>query len=208
MDAFRTEAETAFRRRAADYFGRFAGPEPPGPRPAPERIWADLDGEDGPGRLDRRVAILEEAAASDPRLGRALLDWRLSSGPLGPPEKTACRLGRLAGTADHILRAGAEAARARGAFASSLMGCRDEQERLAGLVSLADLARLGACRLCRLLERGERQRADLESGSLGKRAEALAAEMRAAARGLLGDDWAAGHLAADDPPPGRERRTP
>jgi hypothetical protein len=208
VDAFRTEAETAFQRRAAEYFGRMAGPEREAGAPPPERIWADLDGEDVPGRLDRRVSILEEAASRDPRLGRELLDWRLSAERPDLPEETACRLGRLAGTAAHVHRAGTAAARERGAFASSLMGCREVQESLAGLVSLADLARLGACRLCRLLEQGEAERAGRESELLRARAEALAADVRSAAQALLGEDWAARYLPAGAPRPDEERMTP
>ncbi len=208
MDAFRTEAEADFRRRAAEYFERMAGPGRGDGAVPPERAWADLDGEDVPDRPDRRVSILEEAADRDPRLGRELLDWRASVARPGPPEETACRLGRLAGTAAHVLRAGTAAARERGAFASSLMGCREVQERLAGLVSLADLARLGACRLCRLLERGDGERAGRESEQLRARAEALAEDVRAAALALLGEDWVARHLPAEDPRPDQERKSP
>ncbi|MEN6560742.1 MAG: hypothetical protein ABFD52_08220 [Acidobacteriota bacterium] len=208
MDAFRTEAETDFRRRAAEYFERIACPGRGDGALPPEKIWADLDGEDVPGRPDRRVSVLEEAADRDPRLGRALLDWRASAARLDPPEETACRLGRLAGTASHVLRAGTAAARERGDFASSLMGCRETQERLARLVSLADLARLGACRLCRLLDRGDGERAGLESDLLRARAEALDADVRAAAMALLGEDWVARNLPAERPRPVQERISP
>lgn len=205
MDAFRTGAETTFQRQAAEYFGRLPGPDPQGGGVTPERIWAQLDGPDVPGRLDRRVSILEEAARHDPRLGRELLTWCSAAGRLEPPEETACRLGRLAGTAAHALRAGTAAARERGAFASSLMGCRAAQESLAVLVSGADLARLGACRLCRLLERGEGERAGRESALLEARGAALAGEVRTAALALLGEAWVEKYIPPEDLRSGHER---
>jgi hypothetical protein len=207
MEAFRTEAETAFRRRAAGYFALVFRPSRGGDA-APAKIWADLDGSAAAAGPDLRVAILDEASRRDPRLGRELLEWRASAAATDPVEETACRLGRLAGVAAHVLEAGAAAARDRGAFDSSLMGCRDVQERLAGLVSLADLARLGACRLCRLVERGDVERAGREAALLRSGAAALAAEVRAAALSLLGEDWVTANFPPDDLPSGPERTQP
>ena len=175
-------------------------------------IWRDLDGSPagggeaaGPGdRLSRRVSILEEAARHDPRLGRDLLVWRAAA-PLDPVEEIACRLGRAAGAAAHVLEAGAMAARERGYYSSSLMDFREVQESLAGLVSGAELARLGACRLCRLLERGETDQAALESAALDARAAALAADLRSVAGSLLGPSWVDARLPADEGPSAIER---
>jgi hypothetical protein len=85
------------------------------------------------------------------------------------------------------------------------MDFREVQERLAGLVSGAELARLGACRLCRLLERGKTERASLESGAFSARAAALEAEVRSVAGSLLGSSWAADRLPADEAPTANER---
>ena len=212
MDEFRTAAEAAFRANAADYFRRIPDPGPAGPRAGPEAIWRELDGSpaggEGPGSacgpLSRRITILEEAARRDPRLGRDLFDRRAGAS-LDPVEETACRLGRAAGAAAHILAAGALAARERGFYSSSLMAFREVQERLAGLLSGAALARLGACRLCRLLERGETERAALESGALGARAAALEAEARSVAGSLLGSSWVDARLPSDEVPTANER---
>ena len=212
MDEFRTGTEAAFRRNAADYFRRIPDPGPSGSLTPPDAIWRDLDGsaaggEDagGPGgRLSRRVSILEEAASHDPRLGRDLFARRAAA-RLGPVEEIACRLGRAAGAAAHVLEAGTLAARERGYYSSSLMDFREVQERLAGLVSGAELARLGACRLCRLLERGESDRAVLESEALDARAAALEAEVRSVAGALLGPSWVDARLPADEAPTANER---
>lgn len=207
MDAFRTEVESEFRRRAAAYFDRRPGPAVDA-APDAARIWADLDAGRAPAGLDRRVAVLDEASRRDPRLGAKLLDGLSSGAGFGPVEETACRLGRLAGAAAHVLEAGSAAARERGAFASSLMGCRQVQESLAGLVSLADGARLGACRLCRLIERGDGERAGREAALLWDRLGPLAEDLRAAARSLLGEGWVAANFPPDGLPPGPERTLP
>ncbi len=208
MDAFRTEAESAFRRRAAAYLDRRPGPAGSAAAEAPSKIWADLDAGAAPADLDRRVAVLDEASRREPRLGFELLGVLASRAGFGPVEETACRLGRLAGAATHVLEAGAAAARDRGAFASSLMGCRQTQESLAGLVALADGARLGACRLCRLIERGDGERAGREAVLLRARLAPLADELRTAARSLLGEDWVAVNIPPDGFPPGPERTLP
>lgn len=207
MDAFRTEAETAFRSRAAGYFAPFPRPEL-GDDPSAARIWADLGRGAEAAGPDLGVAVVEEASRRDPRLGRRLLEWRISAGALDPAGETACRLGRLAGVAAHVLETGAAAARERGAFASSLMGCREVQESLAGLIAAADQARLGACRLCRLIERGDNARAGLEAARLRSGGAALASAVRATALTLLGQDWVAANFPPDESSSGPERTQP
>ena len=212
MDEFRTGTEAAFRKNAAEYFRRIPDPGPAGAITPLDVIWRDLDGSPaggdeagGPGSsLSRRVSILEEAARHDPRLGHDL-HARRDAAPLDPVGEIACRLGRAAGAAAHILEAGAMAARERGYYSSSLMDFREVQERLAGLVSGAGLARLGVCRLCRLLERGETDKAALESRALDARAAALEADLRSVARALLGPSWVAARLPADEGPTANER---
>lgn len=127
--------------------------------------------------------------------GRALR--RAAEDRSDPLKAVALRWERLAATADRVVEAGARAARERGAYSSSLMGCREVQESLASLVAGADLVRLGACRLCRLLERGERDRAVLESERFDVRAGELAEEVRAVAVALLGEPWVHAYLDAD-----------
>ena len=135
--------------------------------------------------------------------GRALR--RAAEDPSDPLKAVALRWERLAATADRVVEAGARAARERGAFSSSLMGCREVQESLASLVAGADLVRLGACRLCCLLERGERDRACLESERFDIRAGELAEEVRAVASALLGEPWVHATLDADGGPSADER---
>jgi hypothetical protein len=212
VDEFRTGAEAAFRKNAADYFRRIPDPGPAGSLTSPDAIWRDLDGSPaggdeagGPGsRLSRHASILEEAAHHDPRLGHDL-QVRRAGVPPDPVEEIACRLGRAAGAAAHVLEAGAEAARERGYYSSSLMDFRKVQERLAGLVSGAGLARLGVCRLCRLLERGETDKATLESRALDARAAALEADLRSVAGSVLGQSWVDTRLPADKGPTAGER---
>jgi hypothetical protein len=212
VDEFRTGTEAAFRRNAADYFLRIPLNGPAGSVTRPDAIWGDLDdspagGEDvgsAGSRLSRRVTILEEAARHDPSLARELF-VRTASASLNPVEEIACRLGRAAGAAAHVLAAGSLAARERGYYSSSLMDFREVQERLAGLVSGAELARFGACRLCRLLDKGETARASLESGALSARAAALEAEVRSVAGSLLGPSWVDARLPADEAPTANER---
>jgi hypothetical protein len=207
MDEFWTADEAAFRKRTADYFRRRGKPRASCAAACFESIWTDLHGASGADgavspprcRLSGSISIIEEAACQDPKLGRELFEWRAAA-PLDPVEELACRLGRLAGTATYVLESGAGAARERGSFSSSLMGCREVQESLAGLVSGAAIMRLGSCRLCRLLERGERDRAVRESAMLDARARALAADVRSAARLLLGDPWVEANIPADDRP--------
>jgi hypothetical protein len=216
VDAFWTPEETAFRRTAADYFRRLPGPGPSAAASPPDKIWRDLAGASGDGGalsfrdglLGGRVSICDEAACRDPRLGRDLLAWRAGAVPLDPLEETACELGRLAGTAAHVLGAGARAARDRGAFASSLMGCREIQESLAGLASGAEWLRFGACRLCRLIERDDRVMAQAEAARLRAKAREIAGDVRAVALSLLGAPWVAENLAAADALSANERTRP
>jgi hypothetical protein len=196
LDAFWTAEETSFRGKAREYF-RDGGPHRPS---------TALAVPSGLG-LSGRVSIFEEAARHDPRLGSDLLAWPAVSADLPPDplESLACRLARLAGTAAHVVEAGARAARERGSFSSSLMGCREVQESLAGLVSGAGLVHFATCRLCRLLEKGERDRAGRESALLEARARTLAGDIRAVALSLLGRSWVEANLPADDPPSEQER---
>lgn len=215
MNEFRTGTEADFRQNAAGYFRQMAAAGPAEAPPSPGAVWRDLDGPDDGGtdaetrgrRLSGRVSIFDEAARHDPRLGHDLLVWRAAAAPLDPAEETACRLGLLAGTASFVLEAGANTAREQGYYSSSLMDFRQVQERLAGLVSGAGLARLGACRLCRLIERGETERAVFESKALRARAASLEAEIRSVAGSVLGPSWVAALL-----PPGAgptpDERTP
>lgn len=212
MDEFRTGTEAAFRKTAADYFRRIPDVDPAGSLTPPDAIWRDLAGPPAGGgdtgcpggRLSRRVSILEEASRHDPRLGHDLFVRRGES-PLDPAEETACRLGRLAGTAAFVLEAGANTAREQGYYSSSLMDFRQVQERLAGLVSGAELARLGACRLCRLIERGETERAFFESKALQARAASLEAAIRSVAGSVLGPSWVAALLPSGAGPTPDER---
>jgi len=213
VDAFWTEDEAASREKAARYF-RDLTALTQAEAAAPGAIWTDLEGaleNEGavwsrPGRLAGRMALLEAAARHSPGLGRDLLAWRTAAAPLDPLEGSVLRLGCLAGTAAHVLEAGVRAAREQGAFSSSLMGCREVQESLAGLLTGAGLLRLGACRLCRLLEKGERDRASRESSGLDGPAAELEAGIRSVARALLGGAWVAANLAFDGTPV--DERTP
>jgi hypothetical protein len=187
VDGFWTPEEAAFRLAAREYFGRRERSSP-----AP-----DLEIPSGLG-LGGRVAVVEEASFRDPKLGRGLSVFGEGPGPADRPVEAVLALARLAGTAAHVVEAGVKAARDQGAFSSSLMGCREVQESLAGLVSGAELLRFGICRLCRLLDRGDWDRAAAESVRLLSRAKALAGDVRAIALSLLGAPWVAENLAEDE----------
>jgi hypothetical protein len=187
MDAFWTAEEAAFRRAAREHFGRRQGP---GPAAGPE-VPSGLG-------LAGRAGVVEEAACHDPKLGQAMTSAATSAEPLGPAAAAVLRTSLLAGMAANVLEAGLRAARGRGAFASSLMGCREVQESLAGLLAGAELMRLGACRLCRLLDRREVARAEAEAVRLLAGARALEGDVRAVALSLLGPAWIAEHLPQDD----------
>jgi hypothetical protein len=208
VDEFWTAEEKAFRDRAARFFQDLPDRPMNDALKSPGEVWRGLEAAaDGEARaaavpasrLGRRVAVLDEAARRDPRLGAELLAWLERSVLLDPPGRAACELGRLAGTAAHVFAAGTVAARERGFFSSILMDFRAVQERLAGLVAGAELARLWACRLCRLLERGDVTAAGRETACLQARAPALAADIRSVARALLGPDWSGDRLAAAGP---------
>jgi hypothetical protein len=214
VDEFWTAAESAFRARAGVFFRDLPNPSLSGDPRSFEELWRGLDGlaaEDAVPRpvtaapLSGRVSILDEASRRDPRLGRELLASLESAGPLAPPQRAACELGRQAGTAAHVIAAGTDAARERGYFSSILMDFRVVQERLAGLVAGAALARLSACRLCRLLEKGDTITAGRETPGSEAQARALAADIRAVAGSLLGPSWTAVRLAAGDGPGAAER---
>ena len=197
MDAFWTAGEAAFRRAAREHFGRKDGLGPPSAPEVPPELG-----------LGGWAAVAEEASLRDPKFGRAMGRPPGGTGPLGPAAEAVLDCSRLAGTAGRVLAAGIRAARDRGAFSSSLMGCREVQERLAALVSGAELMRLGACRLCRLLDRSEGERAEAEAFRLLAVARALAGEVRAVALSLLGTAWVAENLPEDDIPPSDERTAP
>ena len=214
MDAFLTAAENDLRRRAREYFR--SRPETSGfeTRPSWERIRRELAGgeirADAAPRpaalLGETVAIIEGAASCDPDLARGLLTRRAGSRTADPVGDRLCAFARLAGAAEYVLEAGARSARERGAFASSLMGCREVQESLAAIAWSAELLRLGTCRVLRLLDRGEPDRAEAESGRLLDRAAALSRDTRSVALALLGDDWAGARLAGEEPSPTEERK--
>jgi hypothetical protein len=196
MDAFWTVKEAAFRRAAREHFGREDGHGlPPAPEVPPEL------------GLGGWAAVAEEASLRDPKSGRAMGQPPGGAVPSGPAATAVLDCSRLAGMAAHVLAAGIRAARDRGAFSSSLMGCREIQESLAALVSGAELMRLGACRLCRLLDRSEGERAEAEALRLLAVARALAGEVRAVACSLLGTAWVAENLPEEDIPPPDERTT-
>jgi hypothetical protein len=215
VDEFWTSDEVAFRDRAARFFHDLIDRPMKEARPSPGEVWRGLEGladEEAvrgavpAARLSGRVSALDEASRCDPRLGAELLSWLELAGPLDPPRRAACELGRLAGTAAHVFAAGTVVARERGYFSSILMDFRAVQERLAGLAAGAELARFGACRLCRLLEKGDAPAAGRETAGLVARARVLAADIRSAAGALLGQAWTADRLAPDGPFAGE--RTP
>lgn len=192
MDAFWTVEERAYRGAVRDRLRRNGrAMSLPAPRTLPEM-----------------AALVDEAARHEPRFGLDLV--RETRARAGPDAVAEAILGHawLAGAAAHVLEAGTSAARERGDFASSLMGCREAQDRLAGLASASELLRLGTCRLCRLVERGERDRAGTESARLLGPARALDGDVRAVAASLLGPAWVQANLPADGPTSNDERTTP
>jgi len=203
VDEFWTEAEIAFRAKAAGVVRGLDDDDAGGL----ETALRDLEISDG-AALSRRVSFLDEAARRDPRLGGRALAAIASSIAVDPAERAACLLGRLAGTAAYVFEAGTRAAKERGFFSSILMDFREAQERLASLISGADLARFGACRLCRLIERGERDRAGREAAGLLTRAAAFDAEVRSVAAFLLGPEWAGAPAPLDNAPAADERTVP
>jgi len=189
VDAFWTEAQTTFRRKARDYFRRG-----PGISPDAEGFPAFFGSVD----VSEGVLIIEEASSYRPRLGLDLMKRWMSGEAGGSPEGRLFRLARLVGTAAHVFEAGAREARDKGYFESSLMGCRELQESLAGLASVIEILRLGACRICHLLARGERDRGEAELALLYEKAFALDHEARSVAAELLGEVWTRDGLPGDE----------
>ena len=183
MDAFWTDEEMLFRDKARDFFCGRERCRPPLDLAIPSELG-----------LSGRIAVVEEAAFHDPKLGRELASSGEGSASADRIVDGILHLAFLAGTASCVLDAGSQAARERGDFSSSLMGCREVQESLAGLASGAELLRLGTCRLCRLLERGERDRADAEAARLLAGAGVIARNIKAVALSLLGEPWIAENL--------------
>jgi Acyl-CoA dehydrogenase, C-terminal domain len=214
MDAFRTEAEIVFRRKARDYFVTECGQAPSGGLPPAERIWRDLvdvpaggGAFGGPGcpGLNARVLAVDEAARRAPRLGRELIRGRRACGGRARLEERLLKLSGLAGTAVHVLEEGTGAARAQGVFASSLMGFRSAQERLASLAVGAEFLRLGALRVCRLVGRGEEERGEAELEPLLVKGRELYDQARSLALELLGEDWMRDRLPDEGRPHWDER---
>jgi hypothetical protein len=196
VDAFWTEEQTTFRRKARAYFRRDLG------------ISQDADGFpafSGSADVSERVLIIEEAAFFRPRLGLELMKRWMSGEAGSSPEGRLIRLARIVGTVAHVFEAGAGEARDRGYFESSLMGCREFQEVLAGLASGIEILRLGACRICHLLARGERDRGEAELALLYAKALSLDREARSVALGLLGGAWTKAKLPGDGFSPEYER---
>ncbi|MBE3110161.1 MAG: hypothetical protein IMZ46_06535 [Acidobacteria bacterium] len=198
MDAFWTEEQTTLRSKARDYFRREGEALPS------LSILRDLgispggDGFPVFSGVSEGVLIIEEASLYRPRLGLDLMNWRLSGEAGSSPEERLFRLARIVGTAAHVFEVGAREARDLGFFESSLMGCRELQEGLAGLASGVEILRLGACRLCHLLARGDRGRGEAESVPLYEKALALGREARSVALSLLGEAWTRDNLAEDE----------
>jgi hypothetical protein len=201
VDEFWTESENAFRARAAGLVRHLHEADAGDLAAALQELGLSAD-----ASLSGRVSLVDEASRRDPRLGDRALEAMASSIAPDPAARAACILGRLAGTAAYVFEAGARAAKERGFFSSILMDFREVQERLALLVTGADLARFGACRLCRLLERGERDRAAREAAGLLARAAAFDAEVRSVAAFLLGPERA-GTLAPLENIPSADERT-
>jgi len=214
VDAFQTEEMKAVRRKARDYFGRGGAITSGDLTSLPDRVWRDLlgtpDTSIGSVSNDRaglsvRALIIDEASSHSPRLGLNLLSRWISRETEGSPEARLFRLARQAGTAAHVFEAGVLAAREKGLFASSLMGFREVQESLAGLVSGVETLRLGACRVCHLLDHGERERGEAESIPLYAKGLTLLRDARSLALGLLGEAWTKDNLPEDESPSENER---
>ena len=207
MDAFWTEDQTTLRRKARDYFCREGEALCRGASKPSPSILRDLGispGSDGfpafsgSAGVIEWVLIIEEASVYRPRLGLDLMKQWISGEAGSSPEKRLFRLARIVGTAAHIFEAGVREARDRGFFESSLMGCRELQEGLAGLASGVEILRLGACRICYLIARGERDQAEAESVPLYEKALALGREARSVALRLLGEVWIRDNLPGDE----------
>lgn len=214
MDVFWTKAEATFRAKVRDYFNREgealcrSASKPSMPVRPDLGISQEADGSPaitGSGGVSQGVLIIEEASFFRPRLGLDLMERWISLKAGSSPEGKLYRLARTVGTAAHVFEAAARAARDEGYFASSLMGCRELQEGLAGLASGIEILRLGACRICHLLARGERDRGEEELGLLYEKAIALDREVRSMALGLLGEVWTRDSLPGDESSSEHER---
>ena len=205
MDEFRTGAEAASRPRTTS-----AGCPLPARR-APCSSGRDL------ARPRRLAGRRRPSGRSRPPAERARLDLRggrssrpeargTTSSPARrrprsiPLEEIACRLGRLAGTAAHVLEAGAVAARERGYYSSSLMDFREVQERLAGLVSGAELARLGPAGSAASSKGERRTRPSVETAGPRRPRRGAGGRRPVRGRSLLGPSWVAARLPADEGP--------
>lgn len=217
MDAFRMDAEIAFRRKAREYLVRESVPSPASLPSAAARIWRDLlavpDQAGPPGKggcfpLNKEILIVDEASCRAPRLGLELMRRKIAGDTSGPQGENLLRLAAMAGAAVHAFDAGVRAARARGIFSSSLMGFRDVQERLAGLLAGAELLRLGTLRASRLVARGDAERAAAELGPVLEQGRSLVLAARSLGLELLGEDWTREHLPEDGPPGSNERMQP
>ena len=214
MDAFWTEEQAILRHRAREYFrleGEALHREASTPSMSILRdlgIARDAKGSPAFSGMSEGVLIIDEASFFRPRLGLELMERWLSGKEGNSPEEKLFRLARIAGTAARVFEAGVREARNRGVFESSLMGCRELQETLAGLASGVELLRLGACRICHLLDRGERDRGEAELAPLYEKALALGREAGSAALGLLGEVWTRDNFPGDEFPSEHERNLP
>ncbi len=187
VDAFWTEEQTTLRKKARDYF-RLEG----------EALCRATDGFPAFTGVSEGVLIIDEASFYRPLLGLDLMERWLSGEQKNSSEARLFRLARIVGTAAHVFESGAREARDQGIFESSLMGCRELQESLAGLASGIEVLRLGACRICHLLARGERDRGEAELTRLYEKALALGREARSVALSLLGEAWTRDNLPGDE----------
>ena len=197
MDAFLTEEMKAARRRARTHFLRLAE-ESTGDVFGPAAdMWRAL--EPGPAGLGARAVIIDEIAAFRPRVGLGMLDNLPTGETVGSAGEKLLHLARLAGTVAHVFAAASRAALEKGFFSSALLGFRDVQMRLAGLVSGVETLRLGTCRVGHLLDRGDSARAGAEVDGFLAHARSLVREAGELALGLLGEGWLRNNLPGDDP---------
>lgn len=204
MDAFWTEEQTTLRNKSREYFRLKGEALCRDASTPPVSILRDLgidrDAEGLPAfcGLSDGALIIDEASYFRPRLGLDLMERWLAGEVGNSSEAKLFRIARIAGTAARVFEAGAREAREKGVFESSLMGCRELQETLAGLASGVEILRLGACRLCHLLARGERDRGEAELTRLYEKALALGRDAGSVALGLLGEAWTRDNLVGDE----------
>jgi hypothetical protein len=214
VDAFWTEEQTTLRNRTREYFRlegeAFRKDASTLSMSILRHLGISRDGDGFPAfsGMSEGVLIIDEASFSRPRLGLDLMERWLAGAAGSSPEERLFRLARIAGTSAHVFEAGVRGARDKGVFESSLMGCRELQETLAGLASGVELLRLGACRICHLLDRGERDRGEAELAPLYERALALGREAGSVALGLFGEAWTRDNLPGDEFSSEHERNLP